>query len=97
MTHYNLSSVENATGLDTFMAGVNTVTGGAYLALFWALIWIIIVLSMEDEVPVRVIVASFATSVLSGFAVLAGVSGPRPLFISVAVMFLGILWQIMSD
>lgn len=91
---YNISSVENATDVATLFTGVNDLTGGFYLSSFLAIIWVVVFVSIDADAPVKSILASFVTLLLSAGTFFGGIGGEKALIVSSSVLFLSLLWKI---
>lgn len=90
---YNISSVENATNFASLFSGIDSIVGGFYLTSFFALIWVVTFISVEGDAPVKSIIASFVTLVLSAGTFFGGVGGEQALIVSSSLLFLSLLWK----
>lgn len=91
---YNISSVENATNYAEFFSGVNDLTGGLYINTFLVLIWLIVFISLDGEAPVKSIVASFVTFLISTGLFFSNVGSENAIIVTSSLLFLSLLWQL---
>lgn len=96
MTHYNLTAVENATTFNTLWSGVNDLTGGLYINTFLALLWVIVFVAVQGEAPVKAVVASFVTLIVSVGLFFGGVVAEGVIVVCASALFLSLLWKINS-
>lgn len=95
---YNMSFVENVTGLYALVEGVNTASGGWLIGLFLITAWVLMILVFQNKSDTEglLIGSSFVMAILSGLLFFAGLIPGWVLVLPVLGLIGGIAFKYMS-
>lgn len=98
MTYYNLSFMENTTGITGVWQGVNTNSNGWFAGVLLITLFILILMVFKDY-PMKdvLLVDSFIMAVLVGLLFGVGLVGSWVLGVTVAVLAISLFIKLWSD
>lgn len=95
---YNMSFVENATGLFTLVEGVNEATGGWLIGLLLLISWVLMIMVFQNKADTEglLIGSSFVMAIVSGLVFFAGLIPGWVLVLPVLGIIVGLGFKYMS-
>lgn len=96
---YNMSFVENATGLFGVIEGVNTASNGWLVGLLLITSWVLIFMVFQNKTDTSglIIGSSFIMSMVTGLFFFAGLVPSWVLIIPILMLIVGIMIKYMGD
>ena len=95
---YNLSFMENTTGLYEIVEGVNTATNGWLIGLVMILVWLLIIFIFQRDTDMSSLVlgSSFIMSIITGMFFFLGFVESWVLIIPILGIIVGIVFKFME-
>ena len=98
MTYYNLSFMDNSTGITAIAAGVNTNSGGWLFGLLLLFLWMLLFIVFSDRDTKTVFLgSSFIVSLAGGLLLGAGLVEWWILIFPVVGLVVGLVIKLWSD
>ena len=95
---YNLSFLDNSTGFDGLVMGVQTNSDNFYMPIFMFTIYMLLFIALiQFEAKNAFIVSSFVTSILAGLAFGAGLLATWILAIPILLLVISVFVKVWSD